>query len=366
MPRRPASGNVRYGTNRVVIPGVDGVSRGTLTAARDQRDLDARAAPGSGRDRRRCARARRGRAAERPSARRRRRGAAASSRVSRAARRRAARFVRRPRAHRSGLRRAPARPRRAARASVRIAASRRMSSASSSGVAESRPVCSSMMMSGVPPVFIAAIGTPSALASMQHAAQRLRPARRKNQHRRVRQPGGRRPLIDPADASGCRDRTAPRRPRSPRVPGRRRRSTSGQSSPARSMMRTRCGRALVRRELSQIQRVGPAMGGAAVAAALAQRRDVDGVRNHLDPRGGDLRRARAQVVGDGRAYGDDGVGARDARAACARRLARMYGIIGSAAATAPFACGRTHCVIIAAEHCGHSASPSLVWIRSDQ
>ena len=48
------------------------------------------------------------------------------------------------------------------------------------------------------------------------------------------------------------------------------------------------------------------------------------------------------------------------------RFARMYGIIGSAAGQSAPACGRTHRVIIAAEHPGQSAASSFVWMRSDQ
>ncbi len=63
----------------------------------------------------------------------------------------------------------------------------------------SRPVSSCATMSGVPPVFMAAIGTPSALASMSTRLSDSGPRDVKISSRRVGQPRRRGTLIEPAD-----------------------------------------------------------------------------------------------------------------------------------------------------------------------
>ena len=81
-------------------------------------------------------------------------------------RRRAARSATRPLRRRTAPRPARVPPRRAGAPSAASSTRRRTSAASSSGVLDRRPVPRRRRCPCVPPVFIAAIGTPSALASM--------------------------------------------------------------------------------------------------------------------------------------------------------------------------------------------------------
>ncbi len=103
------------------------------------------------------------------------------------------------RRRRTARRPAPSPPRRAGVAGPRRLGAGGCRRARSSGVFDSRPVLSSTTISGVPPVFIAAMGTPSALASMSTRLRDSGPARGEDQERRVREPCRGRLLIDPAD-----------------------------------------------------------------------------------------------------------------------------------------------------------------------
>ena len=198
--------------------------RRAVGVARDQRDLEPACGQVRGRDRRRCARARRSRAAETPSARRRRRGAAASPVPVRAARGRALDRGRRRRRVElaSAARLAP--PRASRRRSVshlRAAAAHRR--ASSSGASTAARSSSSAMMSAVPPVSIAAIGTPSALASISTRLRDSGPRDGKISIDACASQAAAVVLIDPADQPDVARRACRGRRDRPRARDRRRR-----------------------------------------------------------------------------------------------------------------------------------------------
>ena len=220
---------------------------------------------------------------------------------------RPARRAQSPLAHRRCVRRAGGRPRPCARPAPGRTTRRATSRARPWALSDSRPVCSCTTMSWVPPVFIAAMGTPRAAASSRtrlsdsgpcdgntsSAAWRIQP-----RHLVARQPS-----LDAKVEAGCAGAGFERATKAAvtdhyQRPGQRRRPRDVDE----------VARALVGLELADVERVGLFHRTRRDVGDAPDAGDVDRVWNLPDVGSRQLRRACAKVGANDRADGDDRIG----------------------------------------------------------